>query len=136
MKGCCNTWKEMLSASWVASFFIGELVDQEYTKTKCLKFSLYNEQVRPQIAFLNHGMLVRHIIDEKSPLHCQSPESLHRDDTIFILSMVSFLTCHYKLWHSSLFSTTLPCFKKGCNVDHLMAVSGTDLKIKPYTTFR
>lgn len=131
----------MLSTSWVASFFLESGIDQEYTKANCLKFcvclalSLYNEQVRPQIAFLNHGMLVRHIIDEKSPLHCQSPESLHRDDTIFILSVVSFPTCHYKLWHSSLSSTTLPCFKKGCNVDHIMVVSGTDLKIKPYTTF-
>lgn len=47
-------------------------------------------QVRSEIAYLNHGMLVRHIIDETSPLHRRTPEMLRREDSIFTLSVVSF----------------------------------------------
>ncbi|XP_024366815.1 uncharacterized protein [Physcomitrium patens] len=44
--------------------------------------------VRSEIAYLNHGMLVRHIIDETSPLHRRTPEMLRREDSIFTLSVV------------------------------------------------
>jgi len=44
--------------------------------------------VRSEIAYLNHGMLVRHIIDESSPLYRRTPEMLRREDSIFALSIV------------------------------------------------
>lgn len=43
--------------------------------------------VRSQIALLDHGMLVRHIIDESSPLYSRTPEMLRQDDAIFVLSV-------------------------------------------------
>ncbi|KAG0602965.1 hypothetical protein M758_10G054700 [Ceratodon purpureus] len=44
--------------------------------------------VRSEIAYLNHGMLVRHIIDESSPLYRRTPEMLRKEDSIFTLSVV------------------------------------------------
>lgn len=45
--------------------------------------------MRSQIALLDQGMLVRHIIDESSPLYSQTPQSLRQVDAIFVLSVVS-----------------------------------------------
>ena len=45
--------------------------------------------MRSEIAYLNHGMLVRHIIDESSPLYRRTPEMLRKEDSIFTLSVVS-----------------------------------------------
>ena len=47
-------------------------------------------QVRPEIAYQTHGMLVRHVIDDTSPLLNRSPELLKREDAILSLSVVSF----------------------------------------------
>lgn len=44
--------------------------------------------VRPEIAFLNHGMLVRHIIDETSPLYQRTQGMLEKEDAVFSLSVV------------------------------------------------
>lgn len=44
--------------------------------------------VRPEIAFLDHGMLVRHIIDETSPLYQRTPGMLEKEDAVFSLSVV------------------------------------------------
>lgn len=44
--------------------------------------------VRPEIAFLTHGMLVRHVIDESSPLYRRTPEMLSKEDAVFCLSVV------------------------------------------------
>ncbi|CAM6099482.1 unnamed protein product [Calypogeia fissa] len=44
--------------------------------------------VRPEIAFLTHGMLVRHVIDETSPLYQRTPEMLNNEDAVFSLSVV------------------------------------------------
>lgn len=43
--------------------------------------------VRPDIAYLKLGMLVRHIIDENSPLHQKTTEMLKAEDGIFCLSV-------------------------------------------------
>eukprot|EP01018_Ginkgo_biloba_P021319 Gb_13021 [translate_table: standard] len=44
--------------------------------------------VRTEIGYLNHGMLVRHVIDEVSPLYRRSPEMLKKEDAVFVLSVV------------------------------------------------
>lgn len=44
--------------------------------------------VRPEIAFLNNGMLVRHIIDESSPLYQRTQGMLEKEDAVFSLSVV------------------------------------------------
>ena len=46
-------------------------------------------QVRPEIAYQTHGMLVRHVIDETSPLLNRTPDLLRREDAILSLSVVS-----------------------------------------------
>lgn len=48
-------------------------------------------QVRPEIAYQTLGMLVRHVIDETSPLYGRSPEMLSKEDGIFVFSVVSFI---------------------------------------------
>lgn len=48
-------------------------------------------QVRTEIAYLNYGMLVRHVIDETSPLYQRTPDMLEKEDAIFVLSVVSSL---------------------------------------------
>ena len=55
----------------------------------CFKCAIGWDQVRSEIAYLNHGMLVRHIIDESSPLYRRTPEMLRKEDSIFTLSVVS-----------------------------------------------
>ncbi|MCO5563525.1 hypothetical protein L7F22_017169 [Adiantum nelumboides] len=44
--------------------------------------------VRPEIAFLDHGMVVRHVIDETSPLYERTPAMLEKEDAVFSLSVV------------------------------------------------
>eukprot|EP00897_Mesotaenium_endlicherianum_P005546 jgi/Mesen1/5019/ME000025S04419 len=44
--------------------------------------------VRPEIAYQTHGMLVRHIIDESSPLYGRSQKDLENEDAIFSVSVV------------------------------------------------
>ncbi|BBN08502.1 hypothetical protein MPTK1_4g12110 [Marchantia polymorpha subsp. ruderalis] len=44
--------------------------------------------VRPEIAFLTHGMLVRHVIDNTSPLYQRTAEMLRKEDAVFVLSVV------------------------------------------------
>ncbi|KAL2629599.1 hypothetical protein R1flu_014285 [Riccia fluitans] len=44
--------------------------------------------VRPEIAFLTHGMLVRHVIDSTSPLYQRTSEMLRKEDAVFSLSVV------------------------------------------------
>ncbi|KAG6552797.1 hypothetical protein Mapa_005745 [Marchantia paleacea] len=44
--------------------------------------------VRPEIAFLTHGMLVRHVIDNTSPLYQRTAEMLKKEDAVFVLSVV------------------------------------------------
>lgn len=44
--------------------------------------------VRTEIAYLNYGMLVRHVIDETSPLYQRTPKMLKKEDAIFVLSVV------------------------------------------------
>eukprot|EP00850_Spirogloea_muscicola_P002162 SM000008S22251 [mRNA] locus=s8:650927:656069:- [translate_table: standard] len=44
--------------------------------------------VRPEIAYQTHGMLVRHIIDENSPLYRRTQEILKREDAVISLSVV------------------------------------------------
>lgn len=45
--------------------------------------------VRPEVAFLNKGMVVRHIIDETSPLYQRTPGMLEKEDAVFSLSVVA-----------------------------------------------
>lgn len=59
-------------------------------KLRCFECGIGWDQVRSEIAYLNHGMLVRHIIDESSPLYRRTAEMLRREDSIFALSVVSF----------------------------------------------
>ncbi|XP_024541558.1 uncharacterized protein LOC112350126 isoform X2 [Selaginella moellendorffii] len=49
---------------------------------------LHLPQIRSEVSYLNHGMLVRHIIDESSPLNKRTPEMLKKEDGIFTLSVV------------------------------------------------
>ncbi|KAI5073130.1 hypothetical protein GOP47_0011143 [Adiantum capillus-veneris] len=44
--------------------------------------------VRPEIAFLDHGMVVRHVIDETSPLYQRTRGMLEKEDAVFSLSVV------------------------------------------------
>eukprot|EP00271_Cylindrocystis_brebissonii_P017819 TRINITY_DN4784_c0_g1_i1.p1 TRINITY_DN4784_c0_g1~~TRINITY_DN4784_c0_g1_i1.p1 ORF type:complete len:1329 (+),score=363.99 TRINITY_DN4784_c0_g1_i1:46-3987(+) len=44
--------------------------------------------VRSEIAYQNHGMLVRHVVDENSPLMRRSMEQLRKEDAIFSMSVV------------------------------------------------
>lgn len=44
--------------------------------------------VRTELAYLNYGMLVRHVIDETSPLYQRTPDLLEKEDAIFVLSVV------------------------------------------------
>ncbi|CAM6105556.1 unnamed protein product [Calypogeia fissa] len=43
--------------------------------------------IRADAAFLTHGMLVRHVIDENSPLHQRTPETLKEEDGIFCFTV-------------------------------------------------
>ncbi|XP_024356354.1 uncharacterized protein [Physcomitrium patens] len=56
---------------------VGSFLSSSY----CLKL------VRSQVALLDKGMTIRHIIDATSPLYSQTPESLCQDDAIFVLSV-------------------------------------------------
>lgn len=43
--------------------------------------------VTPEFAFLTHGMLVRHVVDENSPLYRRTAEELSKEDGVFCLSV-------------------------------------------------
>jgi inward rectifier potassium channel len=43
--------------------------------------------VRSRIAYLTHGMIVRHNIDNTSPLHQKTPEMLNKEDATFCLTI-------------------------------------------------
>jgi hypothetical protein len=59
--------------------------------------------VRSEIAHLTYGMLVRHIIDETSPLYNRTLEMLHREDAVFTLSVIGLerasMQCVFHLQH-------------------------------------
>ncbi|KAJ7567785.1 hypothetical protein O6H91_01G006900 [Diphasiastrum complanatum] len=60
-----------------------------FRATHSLKLMFHGSlQMRPEIAYLNHGMLVRHIIDETSPLYRRTHERLEKEDAIFVLSVI------------------------------------------------
>lgn len=46
-------------------------------------------QVRSEVAHQTGGMLVRHVIDESSPLYRRTEEMLKKEDAVFKLSVVS-----------------------------------------------
>lgn len=48
-------------------------------------------QVRSEVAHQVGGMLVRHVIDESSPLYRRTEEMMRKEDAIFKLSVVSQL---------------------------------------------
>eukprot|EP00246_Nothoceros_aenigmaticus_P012068 TRINITY_DN3573_c0_g1_i1.p1 TRINITY_DN3573_c0_g1~~TRINITY_DN3573_c0_g1_i1.p1 ORF type:complete len:682 (-),score=135.45 TRINITY_DN3573_c0_g1_i1:191-2236(-) len=61
-----------------------------FRATQSLKLMYHGEsQVRPEIAYQNLGMLVRHVIDESSPLYGRSPEMLNKEDAIFVFSVLA-----------------------------------------------
>ncbi|CAK9207604.1 unnamed protein product [Sphagnum troendelagicum] len=59
--------------------------------------------VRSEVAHLTYGMLVRHIIDETSPLYNRTLEMLHREDAVFTLSVIGLertsMQCVFHLQH-------------------------------------
>lgn len=83
-------------------------------------------QVRSEIAYLNQGMLVRHIIAESSPLYRRTPEMLLREDAIFTLSVV--INSHQKF--TLVTSDSFVTFVSSCSVPFFVLVFGLRVRLK------
>lgn len=77
--------------------------------------------MRSQIALLDQGMLVRHIIDENSPLYSQTPQSLREDDAIFALSVVSGSDGHL-VWPYCYILSMISWISRSCKIVFLKIV--------------